>query len=58
MIDGRIRSLCAQVALETDPQEAERLIADLTRLLILTASISQKDDDSIAKPQGEHFKLG
>jgi len=34
MPDGRVRSLCAQVALETNPAKFEALTAELTILLL------------------------
>jgi len=33
MPDGKIRALCAQIALEIDPAKADALIANLRRLL-------------------------
>lgn len=33
MPNGKVRALCAQIALELDPQQADSLIAQLKRLL-------------------------
>jgi hypothetical protein len=33
MSDGKVRALCAQIALEINPEKADALIAQLKRLL-------------------------
>ena len=44
MPDGKVRALCAQIALELDPQQADSLLAKLKRLL---------DGKSVAMPSLE-----
>ncbi|HEV2731674.1 MAG TPA: hypothetical protein VGV15_16710 [Terriglobales bacterium] len=50
MLRGKVRSLCAQIAIEIDPNKVDALIAELAQLLVGEYKAEQIQRDTEKKP--------